>query len=350
MNGVQGTGVVPVGRLVGGLTCNTLYHFRAVADNINGSSFASDATFTSGACESPTRTLLWRHQVTGQNAVWLMNGPVLQTSAYLPTVADLQWTIQATGDIDGDGQEDIVWRHTTTGQTAVWFLNGAGLARAIFLQTVPDPSWAIRGLQDFDGDGKADLLWHNTVTGETAIWFLNGTGLASSAFAPTVADVNWEIERAADFNGDGKADLLWRNKTTGDRDHAIWLMNGATLTNAAFLPHVSDGAWTISGVGDLDGDGHSDIVWRNTVTGQNACWFMNGATVARIAYLLTVADPNWVITRVADIDGDGASDLVWRHRTPGGGENALWQMYADQMLGAPFLPTVNDLNWELIGR
>jgi hypothetical protein len=53
---------------------------------------------------------------------------------------------------------------------------------------------------------------------------------------------------------------------------------------------------------------------------------------------------------VADIDGDRASDLVWRHRAPGGGENALWQMYADQMLGAPFLPTVNDLNWELIGR
>jgi hypothetical protein len=31
-----------------------------------------------------------------------------------------------------------------------------------------------------------------------------------------------------DFNGDGKADILWRNSSTGQVE--IWLMNGATLT------------------------------------------------------------------------------------------------------------------------
>lgn len=341
-----GTSVIPVARLVNGLTCNTLYHFRALATNTNGSVYGADATFTSAACGFPTRTLIWRHQVTGQNAVWLMNGPAIQTGALLPTVADLGWTIQATGDIDGDGQEDIVWRHSTTGQVAVWFLSGTDAARSIFLPTLTDPNWVIRGLQDFDGDGKADLLWHSMVTGETVIWFLNGTGVASGAFAPTVADLNWEIKGAADFSGDGKADLLWRNKATDD--HAIWLMNGATPTNGAVLPQVSDPSWAISGVGDLDGDGHADLVWRNTTSGQNVGWYMNGATVARGSDLPTVPDPNWVIARVADIDGDGASDLVWRNYATG--DNALWQMNADQILAATFMPSVNDLHWELIGQ
>jgi CSLREA domain-containing protein len=340
----SGASAVPVGRLASGLTCNTLYHFRAVATNANGSGFGSDATFTSGACGFPTRTLLWRHQVTGQNAVWLMNGPVLQAAAFLPTLADLRWTIVATGDIDGDGQEDIVWHHTSTGQTAVWFLNGTDAARSIFLPTVADPNWTIGGMQDFDGDGKADLLWHNAATGETTIWFLNGTGLVSSAYVPIVVGTDWKIAGVADFNGDGQGDLLWRNNATGES--AIWLMDGATPTTGAFLPQLY-APWTISGVGDLDGDGRADIVWRNTASGQNACWFMNGATADKGAYLLTVPAPDWFIARVADIDGDGASDLVWRSIE---GDNALWQMNGDQLLAGTFMLSVTDPHWELIGR
>ena len=39
-----------------------------------------------------------------------------------------------------------------------------------------------------------------------------------------------------DFNGDGIADVLWRN--TGSGDVAEWLMNGGTVTQA---PHVASG-------------------------------------------------------------------------------------------------------------
>jgi CSLREA domain-containing protein len=349
-----GTSVLPIARLVNGLQCHTLYHYRVKAANASVSAVGIDATFTSALCALQTPTLLWRNLVTGQNVAWLFNGEVPTDLVLLPTVADLQWSIQATGDIDGDGNEDIVWRHSGTGQVTAWFVNASHLenplSSALFLPTVADPNWVINGLRDFDGDGKADLLWHNTVTGKTVIWFLNGTGVISWAYAPTVADVNWEIVRAADFNGDGKADLLWRNKATGDQ--VIWIMDHAGLSNWEYLPPVVDPTWALAAVGDLDGDGRADIVWRNSVSGKNVVWFMNGTSIDRWAYLTTVGDPNWFIARVADFDGDGASDLVWRY--PANSAPVLWQMNADQIVISRYIlgsfVNIYDPNWSLISR
>jgi len=46
-------------------------------------------------------------------------------------------------------------------------------------------------------------------------------------------------------------------------------------------------------VGDLDGDGKSDIVWRNGATGETLAWLMSGAAVLSRSPLTTVPDLNW---------------------------------------------------------
>ena len=35
---------------------------------------------------------------------------------------------------------------------------------------------------------------------------------------------------------------------------------------------LADLNWKVAGTGDFDGDGKSDICWRNTSTGQNYIW------------------------------------------------------------------------------
>ena len=47
---------------------------------------------------------------------------------------------------------------------------------------------------------------------------------------------NWVVQAVGDFNGDGKADILWRQNGTGNA--SIWLMNGGTV-----LAYV--GGWTV---------------------------------------------------------------------------------------------------------
>src|SRR5205823_2959991 len=125
-----------------------------------------------------------------------------------------------------------------------------------------------------------------------------------------------------DFSGSGKSDILWRNSSTGQ--NVLWLMNGATVASAPALPTVADLNWIIAGAGDFSGDGKADILWHDTVTGQNQVWLMNGGTVASSAAILTVSDLNWHVVGVGDFDGDGRVDILLRNGSTG--QNAIWFM------------------------
>jgi hypothetical protein len=96
-----------------------------------------------------------------------------------------------------------------------------------------------------------------------------------------------------DFNGDGNPDILWRNTSTGLI--VVWYMNGGTIIGSADIAVITGSTWQIVGTGDFNGDGKADILWRNTSTGANEIWEMNGATVIGVAIIDTVSDQNWKI-------------------------------------------------------
>ena len=78
--------------------------------------------------------------------------------------------------------------------------------------TSADPSWQIAGVGDFNGDGRADLIWRNS-DGTVTEWLGQANGGFSSNWANfnTSADPSWQIAGVGDFNGDGRDDLIWRN-------------------------------------------------------------------------------------------------------------------------------------------
>jgi hypothetical protein len=125
---------------------------------------------------------------------------------------------------------------------------------------------------------------------------MNGVDMTSWASLPTVTDQTWQIVGVGDFNGDGSPDILWRNTSTGA--DVVWYMNGATMTSWAALSAVTDQTWQIVGVGDFNGDGSPDILWRNTSTGADVVWYMNGATMTSWAALSAVTDQTWQIVGV----------------------------------------------------
>ena len=86
--------------------------------------------------------------------------------------------------------------------------------------------------------------------------------------------MDWTIASVGDFNGDGKADILWRH-TTGTI--AVWLLNGTSVIGSGALGGVSTGG-TVEGVGDFNGDGRADILWRHS-SGTLAVWLCNGLSV-----------------------------------------------------------------------
>ena len=56
------------------------------------------------------------------------------------------------------------------------------------------------------------------------------------------------------------------------------MMNGSAIAADTQIVASQPAQWTLLGVGDLDGDGKADLVWRDSFTGQTETWKMNGAT------------------------------------------------------------------------
>jgi len=54
-------------------------------------------------------------------------------------------------------------------------------------------------------------------------------------------------------------------------------MSGTQILPGAVIAQIPT-AWTIFETGDFDGDGKSDILWRD-ISGNIAMWFMNGTQI-----------------------------------------------------------------------
>jgi hypothetical protein len=105
--------------------------------------------------------------------------------------------------------------------------------------------------------------------------------------------LNWAIVGTGDFDGDGSTDILWRDSTTGTL--AIWFMTPGlqVAQTASFTAVPAD--WSIAETGDFNGDGKSDILWRHQTDGATAIWFMNGLQTPVAAFAQGFYGPEWQI-------------------------------------------------------
>jgi hypothetical protein len=96
------------------------------------------------------------------------------------------------------------------------------------------------------------------------------------AHAPVTTD--WHIQGVGDFNGDGNSDVLWGQDGSGQV--YLWEMAGQQVQAEGAVEHafVTDD-WHVQGVGDFNGDGNSDVLWRQDGSGQVYVWEMNGQQV-----------------------------------------------------------------------
>ncbi len=268
-------------------TVTTSTHFDWIKSFMCPSTSRNHCNGSGDLCSCTGRVdILWRHTTTGEVAIWGMNGHVAEAAKY-HAVPDLAWQIKGTGDFNGDGHADIVWRHSN-GQVAIWHMdNGTRLydtypGSPIFRYApVPRPglTWTIVGIGDFDANGRSDILWREN-GGQLAMWM---DGTETIAAYPSYwnqggpVDTNWKVEGVGDFDGDARSDILWRQSMSGET--AVWLMSGGSMVGE-WYPGTLGTSNTLQAIGDFDGNRRSDILWRD-YDGSLRIWFNGGQIVQR---------------------------------------------------------------------
>ena len=176
---------------------------------------------------------------------------------------------------------------------------------------------------DLDGLGKSAIVVRSTTTTPQ----LQAGRYANNAFSFTVINdpgVNYRLLGANKIDAGSKSDLLFQNIITGEFGEAsTWLDFDS---NKQRLIRNVKRTWDVQAVGDLDGDGFGDLVWRYVVsespdTGVSYIWFTNGATDPNATALNPTnvnqvrkrggAPLTWKLLGAADINGDGAADMVY---------------------------------------
>lgn len=186
--------------------------------------------------------------------------------------------------------------------------------RPLDLKTVPDgdgPRYAIDG--DFNRDGRRDLAVASRETNRVMIYL--GTGLGSLVPAGELEATNPAALLHEDFNGDGLRDLA----AGGYSGTWIFLANGnGTFRAGAQYPGLY-GECTMGGFdsiphrcfasGDINGDGHLDIVGGLWIQNRVLSILGNGNGTFRDGPSFTTSGPPRDLT-LADFNRDGRLDLA----------------------------------------
>ena len=227
-------------------------------------------------------------------------------------------TLQLTSvrnDFNGDGRSDLLWRNVN-GQLSSWLGTANGGLQdngAIVNQSVPT-AWRIQGTADFNGDGRSDVLWRN-VNGQLSSWLgsANGGLIDNGSVVNQFVSLDWKIAGTGDFNGDGRSDVLWRNDN-GRLSQWLGTSNGGLSDNFGNVNSFVPTSWKVAEIADFNGDGRADVLWRND-SGQLSQWLgtASGALTDNGALVNQFVPNAWKIQDAADFNGDGFADVLWRN-------------------------------------
>ena len=219
-------------------------------------------------------------------------------------------------DFNGDGRDDILWRNSQSGVVISWL--GQSDGGFVYNDAAGMDPWAIGrlvGIGDIDADGRSDTLWHSD-NGELYLsqTFPDGAFYFhwSLGFVARVS-TDWNVIGMGDFNGDGRDDILWRSDSGIVTD---WLSNGGYVfsNNHANSGQAIPTDWQVVGTADFNGDGRDDLLWRHdngTVT--NWLGQANGGFANNHSNTGQAIPIDWQVVGTGDFNGDGFGDVLWRH-------------------------------------
>jgi hypothetical protein len=264
--------------------------------------------------------------------------------------------VSGAGDVDGDGLDDLLigsWQGAANSAylvlgpaTGTLDLSGAG-AKFVGEGADDGAGVSVSGAGDVDSDGHDDLFigaYRNDEGGDGAgaaylvLGPVSGTLDLALADAKLVGEEAYDgagyrnrVSGAGDVDGNGHDDLLvgaYNDEADYNAGAAYLVLGPATgtldlsLADAKLLGDRSDLAGTVSGAGDVDGDGLDDLLvgaYYNGGINEGAAYLVLGPVTGTInlsmadAKLVGEEADDWAgydVSDAGDVDSDGHDDLL----------------------------------------
>ena len=261
-------------------------------------------------------------------------------------------SVSSAGDLNGDGYGDVIVGASendaggVNAGRAYIYLGGAVMNNTadVVLNGVAADNlfgFSVSEAGDVNGDGFGDVIvgaYQNSSAGAAAgrayIYF--GGALPNNTADVTLTGLaagdnfGYSVSSAGDVNGDGFGDVIVGargNDAAGVEAGAAYVYFGggsmnsvADMTLAGAAANDSFG-YSVSGAGDIDGDGFSDVIagaYGNDAGGSGAgraYIYRGGIITDNIAdVILTGADPGdnfgAAVSSAGDVNGDGYGDVI----------------------------------------
>jgi hypothetical protein len=152
------------------------------------------------------------------------------------------------------------------------------------------------------------------------------------------------LVKLGDFNGTDTSDLLMRNSSTGE----FWMYDVANNNVTAVTDMGNVGlSWNVLGFGDFSGNaGETDMLMQNSANGELELYDISNGQFSGFHALGPVGSP-WAVADFADFSGNaGETDMLMRNSATG--EFELYDIADNQLTAAHDLGNVGT-SWSILG-